>query len=73
MYKIELTLDQVDEIVINELKDTREHFLNDIEAIKSGNLVNCFYFNDPGQDIIEMERHVNALTILISWYGVPEK
>ena len=72
MYKIELTIDQVDEILVNELKETRSRFLEDIEEIKGGNLVNCFFFNDALKDITEMERHVDALDVLISWYGVPE-
>lgn len=72
MYKIELNIDQVDEILINELQDTRSRFLEDIETIKSGTLINCFFFNDALEDIAEMERHVDALDILISWYGVPE-
>lgn len=72
MYKIELTIDQVDEILVNELKETRSRFLEDIEEIKGGNLVNCFFFNDALQDITEMERHIDALDVLISWYGVPQ-
>lgn len=72
MYKIELNIDQVDEILINELQDTRSRFLEDIETIKSGTLINCFFFNDALEDIAEMERHVDALDVLISWYGVPE-
>ena len=46
MYKIELNIDQVDEILINELQDTRSRFLEDIETIKSGTLINCFFFSN---------------------------
>lgn len=72
MYTITLTTEQTNEIIVGELKYTRSIFLEYMEAIKVGRPVNMFYYNDDEADIAEMQRHINALNLLISWYGVPE-
>lgn len=71
-YYIEVTYEQIDKIIVNQMKDTREQFLIDIETIKSGVKLNVFTYDDPEQDLAEIQRHVDALTLLLSWYGIPE-
>jgi hypothetical protein len=71
-YNIEITYEQIDKIMVNQMKDTREQFLIDLETIKDGTELNVFTYNDPEQDIAEIQRHIDALTLLLSWYGIPE-
>lgn len=71
-HTIEMTYDQIDHIIVSQLKQTRQSLLLDIEKISAGHNVNIFFYDEPEKDIAEIQRHIEALTLVLSWYEVPE-
>lgn len=65
---VDIDHDFADKITFESLRDTRERFLEDLGA---GNSV--FWWDDPEADDAEIQRHINALDIVIKWYGTPEQ
>lgn len=71
-HTIEMTDEQIDHIIVSQLRDSRERFLEDIESTKNGRNANIFFYNEPEKDIAEIQQHIDAITLLLSWYGIPE-
>lgn len=71
-HTIEMTDEQVDYIIVSQLRDSRERFLEDIESTKNGRHANIFFYGEPEKDIAEIQQHIDAITLLLSWYGIPE-
>ena len=67
-YKIELNWDMVDAIVVGQLRDTWETLKRDLGA---GNHV--FVWGDPEADDIEIQKHIDALEVVLGWYATPEQ
>ncbi len=70
-FTIKLDYEMVDKIVLKELQDTRGCFLEDLDSIKNGNSRNIFVFGDDAADVIEIQKHIDALDILIEHYWIP--
>lgn len=69
-YEVKLTPEQVDYIIINELKDSLIAFTYDLENIEDaeGDYLGVFS-NDRDEDIAEITRHVEALKLILRYYG----
>lgn len=71
-YTIELDYEMVDKIVFAQLQETRDMFAKDLEEIKNGTSRNIFVWGDDEVDVIEIQKHIDALNLLIEWYRIPE-
>jgi len=67
-YKIELNWEMVDEIVVGQLRSTWETLKRDLGA---GNHV--FVYGDPEADDAEIQKRIDALEVVLDWYGTPEQ
>jgi hypothetical protein len=67
-YKIELNWEMVDEIVVGQLRSTWETLKRDLGA---GNHV--FVWGDQEADDIEIQKHIDALELILKWYATPEQ
>ena len=67
-YKIELTWDMVDNIVVGQLRETWEGLKADLGANK-----NVFVWGDQEADDAEIQRHIDALEIVLKWYTTPDQ
>jgi hypothetical protein len=67
-YKIELNWEMVDSIVVGQLRDTWETLKGDLGA---GNHV--FVWGDSEADDAEIQRHIDALEVVLKWYATPEQ
>ena len=63
-YKIEINEDMIDTIVVEQLAATRQQFLNDLGANS-----NVFVWNDPEEDDKEIQKHIDAIDMVINWYA----
>ena len=63
-YKIEISEDMIDTIVVEQLAATRQQFLNDLGANS-----NVFVWNDPEEDDKEIQKHIDAIDMVINWYA----
>lgn len=63
---VELDWETVDNIVVGQLQHTRESLEADIGAGK-----NVFAWGDQEQDDAEIQKHINALELLLKWYATP--
>lgn len=61
--KIELNDDAVGEIIVEELTNTLNHFKRSLGAND-----NIFYYNQPEKDDDEIQKHIDALELIIDWY-----
>lgn len=71
-YTIDLDYEMVDKIIFESLKSTHESFVYDLEQIKQGKSVNVFHWGDDEADVAEIQKHIDALELLIEWYRIPE-
>jgi hypothetical protein len=69
---VKLTYEQIDKIMVDQMEETRDQFLLDMESIEHGINMNFFVYNDNAADLVEMQKHVDALNLLLSWYGIPK-
>lgn len=65
---VELDWETVDSIVVGQLRDTWQSLKNDVGA---GAWV--FAFGDQEQDDAEIQRHIDALEVVLKWYGNKEQ
>lgn len=63
---IDLDLDQISRLVYNELLETRDCFLQDMEA--DGPAV--FSMNEV-YDKMQIQKHIDALDVILEWYRDP--
>lgn len=67
-FTVEIDHDMADRIVFENLADCRQRFLDDLGA---GNSI--FVWDDGEADDIEIQRHIDALDVVLSWYGTPDQ
>lgn len=67
-YKIELNWEMVDEIIVNQLRDTWETLKSDL-----GSNRHIFVSGDKKADDVEIQKHIDALELLLEWYASPEQ
>lgn len=63
---IEIDTDLADKIVVRELIDTWQTFKNDL-----GSKNDIFAWDDPEQDDEIIQKHIDALELLLKWYATP--
>jgi hypothetical protein len=67
-YKIELNWDMVDSIVVGQLRDTWETLKSDLGANN-----HVFVWGDQETDDVEIQKHIDALELILKWYATPEQ
>lgn len=67
-FTIEIDTDLADKIVVRELIDTWQMFKKDLGAKN-----NIFAWDDPKQDDVEIQKHIDALELLLKWYATSEQ
>lgn len=67
-YTIDLDFETVDKIVFEELFGTWKTLKSDLGA---GNHV--FVWGDEEADDVEIQKHIDALELLLNWYGTPNQ
>lgn len=67
---IELEWQQIDSIVIGELKSIANSCQESIDAYHSGSGdYLCFFANNPAEDVEILKKHVDAAKLLLEYYG----
>jgi hypothetical protein len=64
-YNVKLSWEQVDKISFDNLKETRETFVRDLNTPNA----NIFFFDDDEKDKPEIQKYIDALDLLIDWYN----
>ena len=67
-FTIDLEYEAVDNIVYNALNETQDNFKKSLGARD-----NIFVVNDQEADDIEIQKHIDALDLILDWYRVPGK
>ena len=67
-YKIEINEDMIDTIVVEQLAASRQRFLDDLGANS-----NVFVWDDQEEDDKEIQKHIDAIDIVISWFATSEQ
>ena len=70
-YTVEVDAETIDKIIIGQLKETYESLVEDLAAYDGGKTPNIFFWGEPEKDKAEIQRHLDALKVVIEWYGVP--
>ena len=65
---VKLSVDTVSGIILNDLKETLDSLERDLESRKSGNGF-AIFDHDQQTDVKIIEKHVNAVKIVMSYYG----
>ena len=65
-YKIEISEDMIDSIVVDQLAASRQQFLNDLGANS-----HVFAWDDQEEDDKEIQKHIDAIDIVINWFATP--
>lgn len=67
-FTVELDWETVDNIVVGQLRDTWENLKQDLGAGKW-----VFVWGDQEADDAEIQRHIDALELLLKWYSTPDQ
>lgn len=67
-FTVELDWETVDHIVVGQLRDSLETLKKDLG---SGTWV--FVWGDQEADDAEIQKHIDALELLLKWYATPEQ
>ena len=67
-FTVELNWEMVDEIVVGQLRDTWETLKHDL-----GHGNNVFVWDDPEADDVEIQKHIDALELVLKWYATPDQ
>lgn len=67
-YNIELDWDIVDKIVVGQLRNTWETLKSDLGANN-----HVFVWGDQEADDAEIQKHIDALELILKWYATPEQ
>lgn len=73
MPKVMIDIDDIslDKLMVSELQKTRQYFIRDLESRRAGK-GDAFFHLDPSLDIIEIQSHIDAVNLLIAYYGGDE-
>jgi hypothetical protein len=67
---LEMEPEQVDAIIVQELKSELERFEHDVELRANGEGM-AIFDNDPMKDVEYILEHIRALKTVLEYYGVP--
>jgi hypothetical protein len=65
---VELDWETVDHIVVGQLRDTWESLKRDLGANH-----NVFIWGDQEADDAEIQKHIDALVVVLKWYTTPDQ
>lgn len=65
---VELDWEAVDNIVVDQLRNTWESLKSDLGAN-----ANIFVWGDQEADDAEIQKHIDALELLLTWYANPDQ
>jgi len=65
---VELDWETIDNIVVGQLRNTWETLKQDLGAGKW-----VFVWGDQEADDAEIQKHIDALELLLKWYATPEQ
>jgi hypothetical protein len=65
---VELDWETFDSIVVEQLRSTRESLKND-----QGNKAWVFVWGDQEADDAEIQKHIDALELILKWYSTQEQ
>ena len=65
---VELDWETVDHIVVEQLRSTWEGLKDDLGAGR-----NIFVWGDPEADDAEIQKHIDAVEIMLKWYTTPDQ
>jgi hypothetical protein len=65
---VELESETVDNIVVDQLRDTWETLKRDLGANH-----HVFVWGDQEADDIQIQKHVDALELILKWYSTPDQ
>jgi len=71
-FTIDLNYEMVDKIVFKQLQDSREAFAEDLACINKGIPRNIFVYDNNEEDASEVQKHIDALDIVLEWFRIPE-
>jgi len=66
--KIEVDYEMAGRILVTELRESRDIFMSDI-----GNSSNVFVWGDQEADDLEIQKHIDAIDLLLQWYATPDQ
>ena len=66
--KIEVDYEVADRIVVSQLFESRASLMKDL-----GNSHHVFVWGDQEADDIEIQKHIDALDLLLQWYATPDQ
>lgn len=66
-FTIDLDYEMVDKIVWKGLEETRDSLTKSL-----GGNDHVFVWGDQEADDIEIQKHIDALNLIIEWYRIPE-
>ena len=66
--KIEIDYEITEQILVTQLGETRDIFMRDI-----GNSNNVFVWGDQEADDLEIQKHIDAIDLLLQWYATYEQ
>jgi hypothetical protein len=65
---VELDWETVDSVVVGQLRDTWESLKADLGAGS-----NVFVWGDQEADDAAIQKHIDALELILKWYSTPEQ
>lgn len=65
---VELDWDTIDNIVVGQLRETWESLKADLGANN-----HVFVWSDQEADDAEIQKHIDALEIILKWYSTPDQ
>jgi hypothetical protein len=71
-FTIDLDYEMVDKIVFKQLQESRDSFAQDLASIKNGVPRNIFFWGNDEEDAAEIQKHIDALDIVLEWFRIPE-
>ena len=66
--KIEVDYEMADRILVSQLRETRDSLMKDL-----GNNSNVFVWGDQEADDLEIQKHLDAVDLLLQWYATPDQ
>ena len=67
-YTIDLSYEMTDQIVVDQLRDTWNTWRRDL-----GSNSGIFVWGDQEADDVEIQKHIDALEIVLKWYSTPDQ
>ncbi len=65
---VELDWEAVDDIVVSQLRETWESLKRDLGAN-----AHIFVWGDQEADDAEIQKHIDALELMLKWYSTPDQ